>query len=378
MSLLSTIKQWGGKGAWALMDQVCFATSNFLISILLARWVTPEEYGIYAIAFAIFLFIGAVHNGLLSNPMMVLSAGKYKKDFPAYLGGVLYGHWVFSAAAVLCALLAAMITWLFGGAAFASALFFMGLAVPFILFQWLMRHAAYAVLKPRLAAIAGGIHCVIVVGGVFACSQLGLLTKESKNVAAIAFTLTGTTSFLSAFWLSRKLKIDRRHRTRVKYMKDAVKSHKDLGSWGSGVVILHWLSGEIFLLLSPIFGGIQFTAALRALLNLITPINRVFTAFGTLAVVALGRARAAGQLGKSMSVAFLAGGTIGLSYWLFLGLFQHQITTFLYGEEEIYQQGGKLIWIIGLMAIVGGAKAVLEPALWAMETAKGNFHFLRN
>lgn len=33
----------GGRGMWAVIDQAAFALSNFLISLLLARWLTLEE-----------------------------------------------------------------------------------------------------------------------------------------------------------------------------------------------------------------------------------------------------------------------------------------------------------------------------------------------
>src|SRR2546429_7188451 len=47
--------RWLIKGMYAVLDQGLISGSNFLLGILLARWTGAEQYGAYALAFAIFI-----------------------------------------------------------------------------------------------------------------------------------------------------------------------------------------------------------------------------------------------------------------------------------------------------------------------------------
>ena len=48
---------WLTKGCLAVADQGVFAVSNFLLNILLARWLAPADYGAFALAYSVFLFL---------------------------------------------------------------------------------------------------------------------------------------------------------------------------------------------------------------------------------------------------------------------------------------------------------------------------------
>src|ERR1039458_3007017 len=85
---------WAGKGSLALLDQGLISGSNFLVGILLARWLVPEQYGAYALAFSIFLFASGFHNALLLEPISVFGPASYGKCLPAYVGKLLRLHFV--------------------------------------------------------------------------------------------------------------------------------------------------------------------------------------------------------------------------------------------------------------------------------------------
>src|SRR6266487_6590370 len=80
---------WVGKGCLALLDQGLISTSNFLMSVLLARWLTATQYGAYALGFSVFLFLGSVHGALLVEPLMVLGPTSYRDHQRAYLGALI-------------------------------------------------------------------------------------------------------------------------------------------------------------------------------------------------------------------------------------------------------------------------------------------------
>jgi hypothetical protein len=67
-----------GKPGWAVIDQALFAFSNFALNLLLARWLSPNEYGIFADDYTALLLIATLHTALLTDPMLEIGPGKYR------------------------------------------------------------------------------------------------------------------------------------------------------------------------------------------------------------------------------------------------------------------------------------------------------------
>src|SRR5258708_26936586 len=74
---LGRLVPWAAKGGFALADQGLISGSNFVISILLARWLVPEQYGAYAVAFGIFILLTVLYQSLLLEPMAVFGGSVY-------------------------------------------------------------------------------------------------------------------------------------------------------------------------------------------------------------------------------------------------------------------------------------------------------------
>lgn len=92
-SLWPQMRRWALRGGWAVVDQGLSSGVNFLVNILLARWLPPKEYGAFAVALSVFYLLAAFHTAVLTEPMMVFGAGKCREHFRKYLGMLLYGHW---------------------------------------------------------------------------------------------------------------------------------------------------------------------------------------------------------------------------------------------------------------------------------------------
>lgn len=92
---------WATKGGLAIVDQGLISGSNFLLGILLARWLAPEQYGAYALAFSAFLLLTFLYQALLLEPMAVFSGAAYRKSLRGYLGALLWIHLVLSVVVVV-------------------------------------------------------------------------------------------------------------------------------------------------------------------------------------------------------------------------------------------------------------------------------------
>ena len=75
-----------------MVDQGLISGSNFLIGVLLARWLAPPQFGAYAVAFSLFLSVAMVHQALLLEPQRVFGPSLYQDKHREYLGILLCFH----------------------------------------------------------------------------------------------------------------------------------------------------------------------------------------------------------------------------------------------------------------------------------------------
>ena len=92
--LVADARGWLLKGGASIADQAMLAGANFILNVLLGRWLPPVQYGAFALSYSIFLLLGTFHTASFSEPMMVFGAGKYADRFGRYIGVLTMGHLV--------------------------------------------------------------------------------------------------------------------------------------------------------------------------------------------------------------------------------------------------------------------------------------------
>ena len=65
---------WTTRGFWAIADQALFAISNLIVNVLLARWLTPREYGAFVTAYVVLILVSVAHGGLLIEELCMNSS----------------------------------------------------------------------------------------------------------------------------------------------------------------------------------------------------------------------------------------------------------------------------------------------------------------
>lgn len=357
----TTLATWGGRGLWAVIDQSLFALSNFLLNILLARWLAPEEYGAFAVAYTIFLLLGTLHTGILVEPMQVFGPGKHKERLGHYLYVLIKGHILFSLIAGLLFAIAAVSLWPLISSPLSSAVGGMAFALPFILFQWLLRRACYVHLTPHRAAQAGVLYMILVLVGLFA------FYRSDRLSSASALIVMGSASLLSGLWLLRRLNVTRASVNPEGLERGAMQDHWRYGRWAMVAALLSWVPGNVALILLPIWHGLEAAAILRALNNVLMPIVHINTALGALLLPALVHARQLGRdhmmrLGRNATVFFMAGTVV---YWLFLGFFAEPAMAILYDSR--YTEHASVLWVLGFLPVAGTFVLTAGALLRAME-----------
>lgn len=129
-SPLRVARTWIPKAASSIADQALFSGSHFLVSILLARWLTPEQYGGFAIAYTVFILLASLYEALLIEPMLVFGSGKYASRFTQYLSTLIYSHVWIAAVIVVVLAMASALAMLSGSKSLAALLFALAISSP--------------------------------------------------------------------------------------------------------------------------------------------------------------------------------------------------------------------------------------------------------
>ncbi|MCC7208686.1 MAG: hypothetical protein IT323_15370, partial [Anaerolineae bacterium] len=238
------LESWLGRISGALLDQLSFSGANFLINVLLARHMVPDDFGAYVVAFAWFQLIQNVYDAFLSEPLVIFGSGKYRERFRAYLGHAFRGHALFTIFAVAALGVITLAAYQFDRRIVALALLGALIATPLILMRWLAKAPLYALGRPHLAAVMNALYLGIVVGGVFLLDGVGLLSPFSAMLLLGAGILPG--ALLLTF---RVLKPEWKTRDEAAYRR-ALAEHIAYGKWSVGYRLLNWAPSSAVTLLT--------------------------------------------------------------------------------------------------------------------------------
>jgi O-antigen/teichoic acid export membrane protein len=355
----STLLRWGGRGFWALTDQGTFAASNFLLNVLLARWLEPHEYGAFAIAFSVFLLLGTYHTALLVEPMLVFGPGKHRTGFERYLGVLLKVHAALTAVMGVVLAIAAAVLWAINGGPLVPALLALAVACPLLLLPWLMRRACYVHLAPRTAALAGIAYLATTLLGATLLAWVDALNA----VTAIGVMAFG--SLLGATLIGLILRPSTAVNLTDAFARTILADHWRYGRWAAASAALTWVPANIFYIVLPARAGLEAAASLRAIVNLTAPMVQFIGALGTILLPTLVRARVDGRLATVMRTAGTILVTASLVYYAVIAVYHAPITDWLYAGR--YLDHAWLVLIIGLRPLTSGLTAVFTNALRALE-----------
>lgn len=353
---------WVKKGSFAVLDQGLFAGANFLVNILLARWLSPAQYGAFSVAYSIFLLLATFHTAVLIEPMLVFGPGRYGAQFGRYLRFLFYSHWGLTGGASLILALAAGVFWQLGSVLLAQSLLGLAVAAPFIQLTWLLRRAFYVPLEPHWAATGGGLHLVLMMAGMYGLGRQHLLSSFS------ALLVMGASSVVVSLWLSSMLKPQREMREGSLTLGTVVADHWGYGKWSSITAALRWVPLNINYLLLPIWFGLEGSASFRAIMNFVMPVQQSFAAISMLLVPLYVKALQhpdRQELSRSIRVMLALFGIGSALYWALLALFRYPLMNWFYGGR--YLEHSNLLVLAGLTALPTGVGTVFGSVLRAME-----------
>jgi len=345
---------WVAKGGLAIVDYGLISGSNFLLGVLLARWLSPDQYGAYALAFSIFVLVAFLYQALLLEPLSVFSGTTYRDNIRGYLLTATALHWGISF--VVCFLLgatavAARVWW--HSSVLAVAFAGLTIATPFILIHAMARRSFYLKLSPAPAAFASFFYCLLVTGGVF-----------------FAFSRGWLTSFTAYLLLNAKLEPATGHPR----LPEICAKHWEYGKWALATCVVGWIPNYIYIPLVSSLSGVSSGGELRALLNFSAPLLQTFAALSMLFLPYAARVQdkegreGVSALSWKLALLFVGGGAV---YWAVLIPLRLPLFHLVYAGKYIGSS-----YLIPLFALETMAwSAALGPAilLRALESPRSLF-----
>lgn len=354
---------WIRRGTWAIADQGLFAMANVLLNVMLARWLRPADYGAFAVGYSVFLFIGAVHTGFITEPLLVFGAGKYATRLRSYLGALVGGHWALTAIGSLLLGSAGLVARFKGHDQLAQAFFGLAVATPFSLLMWLARRAAYLRFQSRLACTASAINLVMLLSGLIALATLHMVSIFS------ALAMMGVCSLVSGVWLLKGLRrlIGSQRSTVVDAeagveLKQVAADHWRYGRWSTATALVMWVPLNFFFVVLSVYVNFEASASLKALANLVLPLLQANAALGSLLLPAMvARAADREQFKKLLrsSLCLFAGGAF--LYSIVIGILSRPLVHLLYNGA--YDGHTTALFLLLVIPILDGTLVVLACAL---------------
>jgi len=357
------VKNWAIKSGLSIVDQGLVSGAGFLLSFLLARWMSSEVYGAFAVAFATLLFLSGFHNVLLLEPMSVIGPARYPDRTNSYFSAQLKIHKLMGGLlAMALLLLAVLMRFLGANQELVSATAASAFALPFFLMLWLVRRMAYMVQRPAIAGWASTGYFLLTLFGLSALHRGRMLSP------ATAFLLMGGAGLLSAalpLWQLGTLTKNVDDRCSWKLV---LGENWKYGRWLILSTVLFSVAAQVQTYLAAALLGLGAAGIFRAMQVPSLAMTQIVTAVGLLVLPSMSREFGLGEIGRLRRKAVLASAFVtllALGYAIVLGLFAVPIENLLYGGK--YLAYYRLIPILGLVPVCTGFASGFSMAVRASQ-----------
>lgn len=270
--------QWAIKGGVSVLDQGVFSGANFVLSILLARWLSVKDYGIYAFASTFVSLFYQVMNALIIEPMSVYGTSDHADNIDQYLSSQRRLYFLLSFAFGFLIISGAIIYQLSGGYFEISVtLILLGLLIAFIQLPWLIRKTFYVISKPRFSLSYSIVYCFLLLSAIFICNHQHWLSIYTSYIIISAASLVSLVSVV-AFLRKGSLQFQKEKLSAIS------KQNWKYGKWMLLTGILMALVGQAPIYLAGLLMTTDASGVVTAIQNLVLPMGMSISAVSSLLI----------------------------------------------------------------------------------------------
>jgi O-antigen/teichoic acid export membrane protein len=341
------LRHWFLKGGIAILDQGIFSGSNFVLNILFARWLRPDEYGAFAISFTIYLFVSGFQNALVLEPMTLFGTAKYSNILREYLAGQSSIHFfVTGVSGVIVFTAGFVLYWLnLVEKILSLSIMGVGLFMPLMLSIWLARRSCYVLEKPIWALASSSLYALILFLTTFYLHQHNRLVSPFSwfFVLGLASLAGWLLIFMNPFMLTLKT-------TKWWFW---LGEQWSFGKWIVLAAFLNFAGTQIQLFVVAAQLGLDQAGVFRALQNFMLPMMQILTAISILVLPSIsmdfGRRNYYSMRNKASKVTF-ALIFLAFLYSILLFAYEDQAERFLYNGK--FAEYSILISITGFIPLL--------------------------
>jgi O-antigen/teichoic acid export membrane protein len=332
---------------------------NFVLGILLARWVSPNQYGGFAVAYSIFLLISTLQVALIAEPMSIFGVSRQGIKTSLYLNILFRFQWLGSTlASVLLIAMALFVK----DKDIRVAQIGMSISLPFTFAYWYLRRACYLEAQTSKALLTSAVYASSLIG-------LVLFLLFADQVSSIAaFLSIGLSSLLASTLSLNGLSVQLFGSLSgvSKNQIIAVLSETwRFGKWILAAYIANWIVLTAYPLVIAAFLGIEFAASFRTMQNLFLPLQQFLASITLLALPWMAKQRASRGNGRVLEISrliVLATSAAAFVYCLLIVLFRRQLFQILY-DNMFYNSFIELIPYLALASLLSVVPLMLGLSL---------------
>lgn len=265
------------RAGWNLVDQALSALGNMLLMVAVARVVSRDDFGAFAIGFLVYGVAVAIGRAVVGQPLQILHSSD---ALPVFREAVSRGQGVTIQLGLGAGTLSAVVGWGVGGAV-GDVLLAVALCLPLLMAQDALRMAFFAHGRADQAALIDVVKVVVQFAGLFGLLGLGVTgvgwLTLSWGVAAVLSALVGMLVLGSWPQLRGSWAWVGRQRNLTKYL---------LAEYTLGLG-----AAQLGGMLVPVLGTPRDAGAIRGSETLLGPLNVLWTASLAFAVPEISRRR---------------------------------------------------------------------------------------
>lgn len=354
------LRLFPGRETWALTDQAVVSATNFLTSVMLARFMGLREFGVFTLAWMAVLFVNSLQFALIVAPMMSIGPRQEEEDRPGYFGAVVFQEMVL----VFCCFAAVLVVLKVFGNFFPHA-GLQQLALPLAVsafayqLQDFVRRYFFATSQSRRALADDALSYLVQLPILYLLYRAGSLNSATALWAMAGTSLVG----LVPGWLWMEPLNFNWERIRA-----VSRRHWRVSRWLCASALLQWTSGNLFLIAAPICYGAATAGVLRASQNLMGVTHVWFQGLDNVIPVETARRLHEGgvrsMLAYTRSILMKWGG-LTLLFALVMAAAPGFWLRLLYGQQMV--QYGYILRLYALLYVIFFIGGPLRACLQALE-----------
>jgi len=348
---------------YSIADQALAVGGMFLANVALARTQSKEEYGIFALTYSVFTFLTGLHNAMILEAYTVYGAGRYHERFSSYAKLLWRSNtWL---GVVLTTAIGLIWAGLYGVRPALASPTILGLALGsgVLLSAAFVRRTFYIRRRPDLAARFSLVFFVT------CAALLGLAVRTGLWSGFSAFAIVATAWIVSGLSVARELPGSGEQG--ISFTSAAPgywAEHWKYSRWVVVTALVFQLTNQMYYWLAAGILSVKETGDLRAMYNLVGPVDQVLIAMSFLVLPVMSRRAATQGVAGVLPVwrAYCVGSLLLTgAFAAAVNLLGKPVMHVLYGGK--FDDVAPLLGLLALLPVIMALGSTMNAGLKALE-----------